>query len=111
MNWVLTVSRVSADVDRGERAKALLKSGVSVSDIAAELGYRSTGIFRRAFRNQVGLYPYAWLKQYGWRKQHGIRSSNGVLIEVVAFPLRRQKKAKKLTSARSRLRCVVGRAL
>ena len=94
MNWVLTVSRVSADVDRCERAKELLRSGMPVREIAENLGYRSTGIFRRAFRDQIGSYPYAWLKQHGCVTQHRVHSDHNVLIEVVAFPLRRPKMRK-----------------
>jgi len=58
-----------------------------VREIAENLGYRSTGIFRRAFRDQIGSYPYAWLKQHGCPTSIGRDDLDNLVLWKVADEL------------------------
>lgn len=45
---------------RMERAERMLRAGVSVTDIAYQLGYESDAGFSRAFRRHAGVTPSLW---------------------------------------------------
>lgn len=42
-------------------AQSRLRAGMSVTDVAAELGYASASAFSRAFSQRLGSSPRAWL--------------------------------------------------
>jgi AraC-like DNA-binding protein len=45
-----------------ERARRLLRRGLSVKQVAAEVGYTSPGAFGRVFLQRVGTTPSGWQK-------------------------------------------------
>ncbi|HBN82647.1 MAG TPA: hypothetical protein DDZ89_02285 [Clostridiales bacterium] len=47
---------------RFDKAKEKVASGMTITDIAEELGYKSIHAFSRAFRNYVGMTPTAYKK-------------------------------------------------
>ena len=49
-----------AEIQRLERAKALLRAGRTVEDVAEALGYSDARSFRRAFQRGAGLSPVAF---------------------------------------------------
>jgi AraC-like DNA-binding protein len=50
---------------RHERACALLKSGLSITQVAYQVGYRDLANFTRAFRRDSGMSPSQYLRQDG----------------------------------------------
>ena len=45
------------------RASKLLKRGVSVTDVASELGFSSQAYFSSAFKREVGVSPLEYARQ------------------------------------------------
>jgi len=56
---------------KSERAVLLLKQGMSVTEVADQLGYSDAANFRRAFKSWFGLAPKEWIDQD--RKQNAAK--------------------------------------
>ncbi|MBW4078209.1 MAG: helix-turn-helix transcriptional regulator [Acidobacteria bacterium] len=69
---------------RIERAKLLLRHGVSVTDACVEVGYSSLGSFSSRFREITGETP----SQYAQRDHHGLEAVPPCMSKFVLRPQR-----------------------
>lgn len=67
-NWFLTARIPCEHADRLNQARSLLEGGMSVSEIAKEVGYSSRETFSKAFSSFFGSCPTDWLVQIGFKQ-------------------------------------------